>query len=127
MLSRYKKSYKKIAMGLLSLAAIEKDLKSLQQLMVRYEADPHWQLYLWKEAGNVIGLVGIEQQLGQYAIRHLSVIPSHSKEDISREMLENLQSIARFEKMRMANNTVSSITINQQVQECPTHFGQAIS
>lgn len=127
MLSRYKKTYKKIAMGLLSLAAIEKDLKSLQQLMVRYEADPHWQLYLWKEAGNVIGLVGIEQQLGQYAIRHLSVIPSHSKEDISSVMLGNLQSIARFEKMRMANNTVSSITINQQVQECPTHFGQAIS
>lgn len=127
MLSRYKNSYKKIAMGLLSLAATEKDLKSLQQLMAVYEADSQWQLYLWKEAGNVIGLIGIEQQLGQDIIRHLSVIPSHSKEDISRKMIENLQSIARFESMRMANNTVLPVSIIQQPKERPTHFGQAIS
>ncbi|MCZ2970858.1 GNAT family N-acetyltransferase RibT, partial [Acinetobacter baumannii] len=49
MLIRFKKSYEKIAMGLLSFMPTEKDVKTLQLTMKEYEAKDDWQLYLWKE------------------------------------------------------------------------------
>lgn len=48
MLIRYKKSFEKIAMGLLSFMPNEKDLKQLQQTIKDYETDTDRQLFLWK-------------------------------------------------------------------------------
>jgi len=48
MLIRYKKSFEKIAMGLLSYMPSEKDLKKLQQTIKQYDSDKNWQLFLWK-------------------------------------------------------------------------------
>ncbi len=48
MLIRYKKTFEKIAMGLLSFMPSEKDLKKLQRTMKQYETEEDWQLFLWK-------------------------------------------------------------------------------
>ena len=42
-------SNRKIAMGLLSFMPKEKEIKKLQKTMERYENDPDWKLYFWKE------------------------------------------------------------------------------
>lgn len=48
MLIRYKKSFEKIAMGLLSFMPNEKDLKQLQQTIKDYETDTDRQLFFGK-------------------------------------------------------------------------------
>lgn len=105
MLSRYKKSYRKIAMGLMSLAVKEKELKSLQQLMDLYENDPYYQLYIWKEAEKVIGIIGAEKRNDEFIIHHVSVIPSYPKKEIAEKMAVKLQQISEFEKLRISNET----------------------
>ena len=59
-LLRYKKTYEKIAMGLLSYMPGDKTVKKLQETIHRYETDDSWQLYLLKKDDDFIGLVGIE-------------------------------------------------------------------
>ena len=59
MLIKYKKSYEKFAMGLLSFMPDERDIKKLQQTMKSYETDDHMQLFLWKDE-EIIGLIGTE-------------------------------------------------------------------
>ena len=60
MLIRYKKTYEKIAMGLLSYMPGEHSVKALQETIHNYETDENWQLYLWKKDEDFIGLLGIE-------------------------------------------------------------------
>ena len=78
MLARYKKMFKKIAMGLLSFMPNEKDLQKLQMTMNQYETEQDHQLYFWKEEEGIIGLIGVlflDKHLIQ--IQHISVNPSH--------------------------------------------------
>lgn len=49
MLIRYKKSFEKIAMGLLSFMPEVTDVRNLQDVIRQYDADPDWHLFLWKE------------------------------------------------------------------------------
>ncbi|MBO1915326.1 N-acetyltransferase, partial [Microvirga sp. 3-52] len=49
MLIRYKKTYEKIAMGLLSYMPGEHSVKELQETIQMYETEDDWQLYLWKK------------------------------------------------------------------------------
>lgn len=80
MLIRYKKSFEKIAMGLLSFMPNEKDVKKLQQTMKTYETDDQWQLYLWKKEDkeDIVGVVGIQLKEGNIAeIQHICVNPSY--------------------------------------------------
>lgn len=63
MLIRYKKSFEKIAMGLLSFMPNEKDVKQLQQTMKDYETDTDRQLFLWKEDEDIVGCVGVEKKM----------------------------------------------------------------
>ena len=58
MLIRYKKSFEKIAMGLLSYMPSEKDLKRLQHTIKQYDTRRYWQLFLWKVDEDIIGLLG---------------------------------------------------------------------
>lgn len=62
MLIRYKKSFEKIAMGLLSFMPNEKDLKRLQQTIKDYETDTGRQLFLWKEDEDIVGAIGVEKR-----------------------------------------------------------------
>lgn len=90
MLIRYKKSYEKIAMGLLSFMPEEKDLKQLCSTMNLYEENEDWHLYLWKET-DVIGLVGISVEEDLVNVQHISVNPSHRDEGIGKNMLMALK------------------------------------
>jgi len=88
MLIRYKKTFEKIAMGLLSFMPNEKDVKKLQQTMKQYETDENWQLYLWKNDDDIIGLVGIVRlNETDFEIRHLTVNPSYRNQGIGRRIV----------------------------------------
>ena len=91
MLLRYKKTYEKIAMGLLSYMPSEKSVKKLQETIQRYETDANWQLYLMKKDEDFIGLIGIEINENDYTLHHLSVNPSFRGEGIGKEMVSNLE------------------------------------
>ena len=56
MLIRYKKTFEKIAMGLLSFIPNEKDLKKLQQTMKQYESEENLQLIAWQNSNRVRAL-----------------------------------------------------------------------
>lgn len=91
MLIRYKKSFEKIAMGLLSFMPNEKDLKKLQQTMKQYETSEEWQLFLWKEE-DIIGLIGV--YMGNdpiMEVHHISVNPSHRHQGIGKSMVNALK------------------------------------
>lgn len=92
MLIRYKKTFEKIAMGLLSFMPTEKDLKKLQQTMKQYESDEHWQLFLWKDE-DIIGLVGIVNEPSCLVVQHISVNPSHRHHGIGKEMVSALREL----------------------------------
>ncbi|MGA9226633.1 MAG: GNAT family N-acetyltransferase [Mesobacillus sp.] len=119
MLIRYKKAFEKIAMGLLSFMPNEKDLKKLQQTMKNYETDESWQLFLWKEDEDIIGLLGVNfTDPKMMQIQHISVNPSHRHQGIGKRMVNALQemfpdwkasandeTIAFFEKCMQEGNT----------------------
>ena len=93
MLIRYKRSYEKIAMGLLSFVPSEKDLKKLQQTIKKYEEEESWQLFLWKDE-DIIGIVGIEVVSETKAIlQHVSVNPSYRSQGVGREMVHALMDL----------------------------------
>ncbi|PWW30419.1 riboflavin biosynthesis RibT protein [Cytobacillus oceanisediminis] len=93
MLIRYKKSFEKIAMGLLSFMPNEKDLKRLQQTMKQYETEENWQLFLWKEGEDIIGLVGVTASDSTLEIQHISVNPSHRHQGIGKTMIKALDEL----------------------------------
>ncbi len=93
MLLRYKRTYEKIAMGLLSYMPGDKTVKKLQEWIQRYETDDSWQLYLLKKDEDFIGLIGIELGEEDYTLQHLSVNPSFRGEGIGQEMVMKLQAL----------------------------------
>ncbi|GGH79184.1 riboflavin biosynthesis RibT protein [Pullulanibacillus pueri] len=90
MLIRYKRTYEKIAMGLLSFVPTEKDLKNLMQTIKHYEDEDNWQLFLWKEE-DIIGIIGVEIIGETAALKHVSVNPSHRQQGVARRMVRALQ------------------------------------
>lgn len=107
MLIRYKKTFEKIAMGLLSFMPNEKDLKKLQLTMKQYEMEEDWQLFLWKEE-DIIGLIGILfKEKNDVEIQHISVNPSHRSQGIGKKMVKALQEIYP-EKQMSANEYTSA-------------------
>lgn len=92
MLIRYKKSYEKIAMGLLSFIPSQKDLKVLQQTIKNYEENDNQQLFLWKD-DDIIGIIGIEIKDEEAILQHISVNPSHRKEGVGKKMVQALKAL----------------------------------
>jgi riboflavin biosynthesis RibT protein len=90
MLLRYKKTYEKIAMGLLSYMPGEKSVKKLQETIHQYETNEDWQLYLLKQDDDFIGLAGIVLDKDSYTVMHLSVNPSFRGEGIGSKIIEKL-------------------------------------
>ncbi len=91
MLVRYKKTYEKIAMGLLSYMPGEKNVKALQETIHHYETTDNWLLYLWKKGDDFIGLLGLEMEEDAYTLHHVSVNPSFRGEGIGKEMVMRLR------------------------------------
>ncbi|MCQ2010058.1 MAG: GNAT family N-acetyltransferase [Sporolactobacillus sp.] len=88
MLIRYKKSYEKIAMGLLSFVPSEKEIKLLLQTIKRYEDEESWQLFLWKDDEDILGVIGIQMISDQEAVvEHISVNPSYRAEGVGKKMI----------------------------------------
>ncbi|CAM3876534.1 GNAT family N-acetyltransferase [Mesobacillus zeae] len=93
MLIRYKKSFEKIAMGLLSFMPNEKDLKKLQQTIKQYETEDSWQLFLWKEE-DILGLIGVRTaDDGSLELHHISVNPSHRQQGVGKQMVCALKTL----------------------------------
>ncbi|KAB7708866.1 GNAT family N-acetyltransferase [Bacillus aerolatus] len=92
MLIRYKKSFEKIAMGLLSFMPEERDIKKLQQTMKSYETADDWQLYLWKDE-DIVGAIGAKITDDEVEIQHISVNPSYRQEGIGKKMIKAIKDI----------------------------------
>jgi len=114
MLIRYKKTYEKIAMGLLSYMPGGRSVKLLQDTIVTYETDDSWQLYLWKNEEAFIGLVGIEISSDEYTVHHISVNPSFRGEGIGKEMVTKLQE--QFPEKQCKSNEETKLFL----EKCPT-------
>jgi riboflavin biosynthesis RibT protein len=117
MLLRYKKSFEKIAMGLLSFMPKERELKKLQQTMHIYEENPDWQLYLWKKDDDFVGLLGVEVGDEHYTIHHVSVNPSHRGEGIGRAMIEKIRQMMQGKEMRSTAETQAFLSKCPEVKE----------
>ncbi|PBB05498.1 MULTISPECIES: GNAT family N-acetyltransferase [Salimicrobium] len=91
MLIRFKKSFEKIAMGLLSFMPEAKDVKKLQDIIKEYENNQDWHLYLWKEGEDIIGAAGVRVNEREAIIQHVSVNPSHRNSGIGRKMVEKVR------------------------------------
>ncbi|CAM4039009.1 hypothetical protein BAMA_09665 [Bacillus manliponensis] len=103
MLIRFKKSYEKIAMGLLSFMPTEKDIKKLQVTIKEYENNDSWQLYLWKVNEDFVGIIGIvKQEESVFEIQHISVNPSHRHMGIGKNMVRKLK--AMFPNVTVCGN-----------------------
>lgn len=107
MLIRFKKSFEKIAMGLLSFMPTEKDIKQLQQTMKEYEENEDWRLYLWKEEEVITGIVGVQVKVDSIVIQHISVNPSHRSEGIGQKMVKELHSLFEGKKVEATEHTSS--------------------
>ncbi|WLR43789.1 GNAT family N-acetyltransferase [Bacillus carboniphilus] len=100
MLIRYKKSFEKIAMGLLSFMPAEKDLKTLKQTMDTYESDQDWNLFLWKEEEDFIGVVGVVTvDESTLQVQHICVNPSHRFQGKGKEMVCALKSMFKSKEI----------------------------
>lgn len=120
MLIRYKKSFEKIAMGLLSFMPNEKDLKRLQQTMKQYESEENWQLFLWKEDEDIIGLVGVTSSDQTMEIQHISVNPSHRHQGIGKTMIKALDELYPGKTLTATDETAAFLNkcdINNENKE----------
>jgi riboflavin biosynthesis RibT protein len=106
MLIRYKKTFEKIAMGLLSFMPTEKDLKKLQATIKDYETEEDLQLFLWKEE-DIIGLIGVQMNDNDASmtIQHISVNPSHRHQGVGKKMVSSLKDMFPERQIKANNNT----------------------
>ncbi|MFZ3588577.1 GNAT family N-acetyltransferase [Bacillus sp. DJP31] len=119
MLIRYKKTFEKIAMGLLSFMPTEKDLKKLQQSMKQYEIDENWQLFLWKD-DDIIGIIGVfNKDDSNIEIHHICVNPSHRHQGIGKKMVKAVKE-AMLDKNIIATEQTASFfeKCDQSLENC---------
>lgn len=105
MLIRYKKSFEKIAMGLLSFMPQEKDVKRLMETIRAYEEKDNWNLYLWKKDDEYIGIVGLLEEDTVGIIQHVTVVPSYRGEGIALEMLRELLKNGQYTELKANEET----------------------
>jgi riboflavin biosynthesis RibT protein len=122
MLFRYKKTYEKIAMGLLSFVPSEKDLKKLQQTIKHYEDDDDWQLFLWKEE-DIIGIVGIHTEGDVAELSHISVNPSYRNQGVGRRMVQALREMLG-EKYELTSSKQSKEFFEKCLSQSDSELGE---
>ena len=121
MLTKYKKSFEKIAMGLLSFMPDEKDLKKLQNTVKSYETEPDRQLYLWKKDEDFIGLIGIDLDGKAVRVTDLTVNPSHRGQGVGHEMVNCLKEL--YEGYEIVARDVTADFI-AKCQDCEVKSGE---
>ncbi|KRM98902.1 hypothetical protein [Loigolactobacillus rennini] len=100
MLLKYKTDYEKIAMGLLSFIPDLNDVSRLKAELKWYQTEAGRQLLLWKNAaGNIAGVVGVEQNKDYLIVRHLSLSPSDRQEGNSFKILDELAALYPEDKL----------------------------
>lgn len=109
-LIKYKKTYKKVAMGLLSFMPDERQLKILQQTLQKYEEDSAWQLYLWKQEDDLVGVIGIEVSELTFTVHHVSVNPSYQNEGVGHAMVEKVLELQEPRAMQASLKTKDFLT-----------------
>ncbi|PPA71305.1 GNAT family N-acetyltransferase [Jeotgalibacillus proteolyticus] len=122
MLIRYKKSFEKIAMGLMSFMPTEKDIKQLQLSMKMYEEDKSNRLFLWKEE-DIIGLVGVKITDDSILIQHISVSPSHRNEGIGKKMISTLREM--YPDMEFSSTSYTEGFLSKCVNDEPSEIKEA--
>lgn len=106
MLTRYKRSNEKIAMGLLSFMPNERSVKQLKKTMELYNERPDWQLFLWKAGDDYIGAIGIHVEDDEnFIVQHISVIPSFRGEGIGHSMVEGVERLMPGRRARPSEET----------------------
>ncbi|WP_412990258.1 N-acetyltransferase [Pediococcus siamensis] len=91
MLVKYRDSFQKIVMGLLSFIPGLKDIDRINHELDWYAASEDRILYLQKnQEGDFIGLVGVEKQDQYLMIHHLAFIPQQQTPEHENEILEFL-------------------------------------
>ncbi len=119
MLIRYKKTYEKIAMGLLSYMPKEQSVKELQEKIQKYETEESSQLYLWRDGEDFIGLLGIEMEEDAYTVKDLALNPSFRGEGIGKEMVDAIQKRYPDKKCQ------STVVTEAFLQRCQQEDGRA--
>lgn len=115
MLIRYKKTYEKIAMGLLSYMPEGKSTKMLQDKIQKYENESALELYLWKDGEDFIGLVGIEMEEDIYTLLDIAVNPSFRGEGIGKKMVTGIQ--RRFPEKKCQSTVLTKAFLERCHQE----------
>ncbi|GAA3322514.1 GNAT family N-acetyltransferase RibT [Ectobacillus funiculus] len=80
-------------MGLLSFMPTEKKelKKKLLATVKEYETNEDWQLYLWKEDDDVLGIIGtVKKEEGVVQVQHICVNPSHRHAGMGKKMMQEL-------------------------------------
>lgn len=114
-LVRYKPMYEKTAMGMLALMPSEKDLIKLRQTISEYQEEETYKLHLWKEAEDVVGIVGFKQEDENGVIMHVSVTPSHRQQGIGKAMLMELQKV--YPSLKFKGNTYTACFVAYLLKE----------
>lgn len=109
MLVRYKKNLEKIAMGLLSFMPEEKEVKHLMETMQKYEEKEDWQLFLWKNDDEYVGIIGISLIGSVATVQHLTVLPNYRGEGIAQSMLKELLNLDQVNEIKASERTASYI------------------
>lgn len=115
MLIRYKKTYEKIAMGLLSYMPEAQSVKALQEKIHLYETDSSSELYLMKNGEDFIGLLGIEVYEEMYILQDLAVNPSFRGEGIGTKMVNEIKN--RYPEKQCRSTAVTEEFIRKCHQE----------
>ncbi|GEN94973.1 hypothetical protein [Pediococcus ethanolidurans] len=91
MLVKYRDSFQKIVMGLLSFIPDLKDIDRINHELEWYAATDDRNLYLQKnEDGDFIGLVGVEKQDKYLMIHHLAFIPQQQTKENENQIFNSL-------------------------------------
>ncbi|GAF39117.1 RibT protein [Agrilactobacillus composti DSM 18527 = JCM 14202] len=110
MLVKYKSSYEKIAMGLLSFIPDLKDLNTLTNEIALYQDDNNHELYLWKNnSDDFSGVVGIEVADKYIVVRWISLMPSDRGEGNSFLILDQLRKLYPQQKMMGSLDTTKLV------------------
>lgn len=120
MLVKYKKDYKKIAMGLLSFIPDLKEIAHLQTEIKWYEDSDTRILYLWKnENKDFSGIIGIEVDGDEEIIivRQIALSPSERNRGVCYQMLDELSQLYPHYKMMGSLGLTSIITKWEQRNE----------
>ena len=116
MLISYKPTYKKITMGLLSLIPDLKETKYLTTEMDWYLNQDNRHLFIWKsnETGDMVGVLGVEEDQGVLLLRHIALNPSYRHEGIMYKMLDALSENFSEKRIMGTIETASIVSKWQQ-------------